>query len=130
MPVSLEHPFWTVFCPYLLQNPTPTVLHHSNPPKYDVFLSFFSGEDTRYTFTSHLHAALCRSKIETFIDNSEIRTGDEISSSLSTAIRSSSLSIVIFSKDYVSSTWCLNELLGILECHKTRGQIIYLFSTM
>jgi hypothetical protein len=37
-------------------------------PKYDVFLSF-RGEDTRDNFTSHLHAELCRKKIETFIDN-------------------------------------------------------------
>jgi len=91
-----------------------------------VFLSF-RGEDTRNTFTSHLYAALCRSKIETFIDDSEVRTGDEISSSLSNAIRSSSLSIIIFSQNYASSSWCLNELLEILECYETtqtRRQII------
>ncbi|KAK2644009.1 hypothetical protein Ddye_019204 [Dipteronia dyeriana] len=100
-----------------------SLISGSNSPKYDVFLSF-RGEDTRNTFTSHLYAALCRSKIETFIDDSEVRTGDEISSSLSIAIRSSSLSIIIFSKHYASSTWCLNELLEILECNKTRGHII------
>ncbi|KAK2644006.1 hypothetical protein Ddye_019201 [Dipteronia dyeriana] len=100
-----------------------SLISGSNPPKYDVFLSF-RGEDTRNTFTGHLYAALCRSKIETFIDGSEVRTGDEISSSLSIAIRSSSLSIIIFSKDYASSTWCLNELLEILECHKTREHAI------
>ncbi|KAK2643361.1 hypothetical protein Ddye_025124 [Dipteronia dyeriana] len=43
----------------------------SNPPKYDVLLSF-RGEDTHNTFTSHLYAALSRSKIETFIDDSEV----------------------------------------------------------
>ncbi|KAK3187960.1 hypothetical protein Dsin_027521 [Dipteronia sinensis] len=91
--------------------------------KYDVFLNF-RGEDTRNTFTSHLYAALCRSKIETFIDDSEVRTGDEISSSLSNAIQSSRLSIIIFSKDYASSSWCLNELLEIVECHKTKGHTI------
>ncbi|KHN33843.1 hypothetical protein glysoja_021724 [Glycine soja] len=35
--------------------------------KYDVFISF-RGEDTRPDFTSHLHAALCRNSIETYID--------------------------------------------------------------
>ncbi|KAK3187958.1 hypothetical protein Dsin_027519 [Dipteronia sinensis] len=100
-----------------------SLISGSNPPKYDVFLSF-RGEDTRNTFTSHLYAALCRSKIETFMDDREVTTGDEISSSLLIAIRSSSLSIIIFSKDYASSSWCLNELLEILECHKTRGHII------
>ncbi|MCH80060.1 TIR-NBS-LRR resistance protein [Trifolium medium] len=31
--------------------------------KYDVFISF-SGDDTRVSFTSHLHAALKRSYLE------------------------------------------------------------------
>ncbi|KAL5753554.1 hypothetical protein ACOSP7_021774 [Xanthoceras sorbifolium] len=100
-----------------------SLISGSNPPKYDVFLSF-RGEDTRNNFTSHLYAALCRSNIETFIDDCEVRKGDEISSSLANAIRSSSLSIIIFSKDYASSSWCLNELLEILECNNTRGHII------
>ncbi|XP_044475742.1 disease resistance protein RPV1-like [Mangifera indica] len=56
----------------------------SSPVKYDVFLSF-RGEDTRYGFTSHLNAALCRRKIETFIDY-ELKRGDEISPSLLKAI--------------------------------------------
>ncbi|KAL5753553.1 hypothetical protein ACOSP7_021773 [Xanthoceras sorbifolium] len=95
----------------------------SNPPKYDVFLSF-RGEDTRTTITSYLYHALCRKHIETFIDDKELRRGDEISSSLLKAIQDSSLSIIIFSKNYASSSWCLNELLEILECMRTRGQIV------
>ncbi|KAK3210605.1 hypothetical protein Dsin_015311 [Dipteronia sinensis] len=46
----------------------------------------FRGEDTRNNFTSYLYAALCRSKIETFIDNYEVRKGYEISSTFSNAI--------------------------------------------
>ncbi|KAK3211630.1 hypothetical protein Dsin_016336 [Dipteronia sinensis] len=94
-----------------------------NPPKYDVFLSF-RGEDTRNYFTSHLYAALCRSNIKSFIDGFEVRKGDEISSSLSNAIQSSSLSIIVFSRNYATSSWCLKELLGILECNKTKGLVI------
>ncbi|KAL5845582.1 hypothetical protein ACOSQ3_009106 [Xanthoceras sorbifolium] len=90
--------------------------------KFDVFLSF-RGEDTRNTFASHLYAALCRTKIQTFIDD-QIRKGDGISPALSKTIEDSCLSIVILSKNYASSTWCLNELLKILECKKTKGQII------
>ncbi|KAL5751566.1 hypothetical protein ACOSQ2_022073 [Xanthoceras sorbifolium] len=95
----------------------------SNPVKYDVFLSF-RGEDTRRNFTSYLYDALCRKQIETFIDNNELRRGDEISPSLSKAIQDSSLSIIVFSANYASSSWCLNELLEILESMKTRGQIV------
>ncbi|KAK3220236.1 hypothetical protein Dsin_014206 [Dipteronia sinensis] len=90
--------------------------------KFDVFLSF-RGEDTRYTFTSHLHAALCRRKIQTFIDY-DLRKGDEISPALEKTIEDSCLSIIILSENYASSTWCLNELVKILECKKAKGQIV------
>ncbi|MCI62752.1 TIR-NBS-LRR resistance protein, partial [Trifolium medium] len=35
--------------------------------QYDVFISF-RGDDTRVGFTSHLHAALKRSYVKTYID--------------------------------------------------------------
>ncbi|KAK2639210.1 hypothetical protein Ddye_027005 [Dipteronia dyeriana] len=82
--------------------------------KYDVFLSF-RGNDTRNNFTSHLHKALHDKKIETFIDY-QLKRGDEISPSLLNAIEESRISVVIFSKDYASSRWCLEELVKILEC--------------
>ncbi|PRQ44955.1 putative TIR domain, winged helix-turn-helix DNA-binding domain-containing protein [Rosa chinensis] len=83
--------------------------------KYDVFLSF-RGEDTRNTFTSHLYEALCRNKIHTYKDDEELERGDEISPALLKAISESKLSVIIFSKNYASSTWCLDELVHILEC--------------
>ncbi|XP_044475283.1 disease resistance protein RPV1-like [Mangifera indica] len=94
----------------------------SSQVKYDVFLSF-RGEDTRDNFTSHLNAALCRRKIVTFIDDQLVR-GDEISPSLLNAIRGSKISIIIFSKGYASSTWCLQELVEILDCKRRYGQIV------
>ncbi|KAH9679673.1 ADP-ribosyl cyclase/cyclic ADP-ribose hydrolase [Citrus sinensis] len=65
-------------------------------PKHDVFLSF-RGKDVRHNFVSHLNAALCREKIETFIDD-KLNRGNEISPSLSSAIEGSKISIVIFSE--------------------------------
>ncbi|KAK9200652.1 hypothetical protein WN944_015850 [Citrus x changshan-huyou] len=91
---------------------------------YDVFLSF-RGEDTRAIFTCHLYDALFkRKKIRTFMDDEELRRGDEISDALLDAIQGSKISVVIFSKDYGSSKWCLNELVKILECKHTNRQII------
>jgi hypothetical protein len=92
------------------------------PKEFDVFISF-RGEDTRRKFTSHLYEALSK-KVITFIDDNELEKGDEISSALIKAIEDSSASIVIFSKDYASSKWCLNELVKILECKKDQGQIV------
>jgi len=82
--------------------------------KYDVFISF-RGDDTRAGFTSHLHAALCRSNFHTYIDY-RIEKGDEVSAELMKAINESTLFLVVFSENYASSTWCLNELLQIMEC--------------
>ncbi|XP_031263548.1 disease resistance-like protein DSC1 isoform X2 [Pistacia vera] len=90
--------------------------------KYDVFLSF-RGEDTRNNFTSHLYAALCQQMINTFIDD-ELKTGDQISPSLWNAIEGSKISLIIFSKEYSSSGWCLEELVKILECKNSYGQIV------
>ncbi|XP_057448346.1 disease resistance protein RPV1-like [Lotus japonicus] len=90
--------------------------------KHDVFLSF-RGEDTRYTFTGHLHATLTRLQVKTYIDY-DLQRGDEISSSLLRAIEEAKLSVIVFSKNYGNSKWCLDELVKILECKRTRGQIV------
>ncbi|XP_028763117.1 TMV resistance protein N-like [Neltuma alba] len=94
-----------------------------SPKKNDVFISF-RGEDIRGTFTSHLCDALRRNGIETFIDDrvdDGIEKGDEVWPSLEKAIEDSTMSLVIFSENYASSTWCLEELTKILECYKNQG---------
>ncbi|XP_030942924.1 TMV resistance protein N-like [Quercus lobata] len=88
---------------------------------YDVFLSF-RGEDTRNGFTGHLYQALCDNGINTFIDN-DLQRGEEISVELVKAIKSSMISIIIFSQNYAFSSWCLEELVEILNC-KQNGQLV------
>ncbi|KAJ4723821.1 putative Disease resistance protein (TIR-NBS-LRR class) [Melia azedarach] len=90
--------------------------------KHDVFLSF-RGEDTRYNFTSHLYSSLCEKQIQTFIDN-QLPRGDEISPSLLNTIEASNISVIVFSKRYASSGWCLDELVKIIECRNMHGQIV------
>ncbi|XP_048231272.1 disease resistance-like protein DSC1 [Ricinus communis] len=90
--------------------------------KYDVFLSF-RDEDTRNNFISHFHAALSRKSIRTFIDD-ELRRGDEITRSLLKKIEESKIAVVIFSRNYASSTYCLDELEKIIECHECYGQTV------
>ena len=89
--------------------------------KYDVFLSF-KGEDIRYGFTDYLYQALCDKGFNTFIDDN-LQRGEEVSVELPKAIELSMISIIIFSKNYVSSTWCLDELIRILEYQKN-GQLV------
>lgn len=90
--------------------------------KHDVFISF-RGEDTRNNFTSHLHAAFVQSKIQTFIDY-RLSKGDEMAPSIFKAIKDSNVSVVVLSKDYASSTWCLRELSKMLECKKYGGHVV------
>ncbi|XP_054818304.1 TMV resistance protein N-like isoform X2 [Prosopis cineraria] len=90
------------------------------PWKYHVFLSF-RGEDTRKGFTDHLHAALKQKGIITFKDD-KLERGEVISHQLFQAIDESLISLVILSETYASSSWCLDELLRILESKKSLGR--------
>ena len=87
---------------------------------YDVFLSF-RGEDTRKTFTSYLSGALKRKGIWTFRDDEKLERGNTISKELLKAIEKSRFAIVIFSENYASSKWCLDELVHIVRCKKETG---------
>ncbi|XP_048431714.1 disease resistance protein RPV1-like [Pyrus x bretschneideri] len=100
------------------------VASSSLPPswKYDVFLSF-RGEDTRTNFTDHLYNALVNKGIKTFIDR-ELRRGEEIAPALLKAIEESRISLVIFSQTYASSSWCLEELVRILQCRESKQQMV------
>ncbi|XP_042960739.1 disease resistance protein RPV1-like isoform X2 [Carya illinoinensis] len=89
---------------------------------YDVFLSF-RGEDVRHNFISHLYDALRRSGINTYIDE-QLERGKEISPALLKAIEESRISIIVLSENYASSTWCLEELMKILECREMKQQIV------
>ncbi|BBH09916.1 Putative disease resistance TIR-NBS-LRR class protein [Prunus dulcis] len=94
----------------------------SSSPPYDVFLSF-RGEDTRTNFTDHLHEALVRKGIRTFIDGELVR-GEEISPALVKAIEESRISLIVFSENYASSRWCLDELVKILQCKESKQQVV------
>ncbi|GJT56311.1 Toll/interleukin-1 receptor domain-containing protein [Tanacetum coccineum] len=83
--------------------------------KYDVFLSF-RGEDTRKNFVDHLYSALTQKGIETYKDAEKIKKGNRINDELIEAIEDSKFYLIIFSKNYASSSWCLEELVKIMEC--------------
>lgn len=91
--------------------------------KYDVFLNF-RGEDTRKHFVDHLYAALFQKRISTFKDDVQLERGKEISPELLRAIEESRFAIVVFSRNYAASAWCLDELVKILECKNKRGQTV------
>ncbi|XP_028785745.1 toll/interleukin-1 receptor-like protein [Neltuma alba] len=83
------------------------------------------GEDTRYDFTGNLYKALDQRGVRTFFDDKEIGIGDEITPTLLKAIQESRMAIVVFSKEYASSTFCLNELVQIHQCIKGNGRLVW-----
>ncbi|OMO53430.1 hypothetical protein COLO4_36740 [Corchorus olitorius] len=87
------------------------------------------GADTRQKFTDHLYAALKRNGIITFRDNERLEAGESIRMELFKAIQESWCSIVVFSKTYSFSGWCLDELAEIVkqknECRHTIFPIFY-----
>ena len=93
--------------------------------KYNVFLSF-RGEDTRRSFIDHLYTTLKHKGIFTFRDNEELERGKPIKPELLEVIEESLYAIVILSKNYAFSTWCLDELVKIMECKDKIGLIVHL----
>ncbi|XP_021802100.1 TMV resistance protein N-like [Prunus avium] len=93
--------------------------------RYHVFLSF-RGEDTRKTFTDHLFTALVNAGFRTFRDDDELERGEDIKPELQKAIKHSRTSVIVFSKDYASSRWCLDELVMILERKRTSPDYVVL----
>ncbi|KAM2895596.1 hypothetical protein FF1_010684 [Malus domestica] len=101
---------------------TPSLSSFSKGSLYEVFISF-RGEDTRKNFTGHLHEALTKAGINAFIDD-ELRRGEDITTELVRAIQGSRISIIVFSRRYSDSSWCLEELVKIMECRRTLGQLV------
>ncbi|ESQ29744.1 hypothetical protein EUTSA_v10023894mg, partial [Eutrema salsugineum] len=57
-------------------------------------------------------------------DDQGIKRGHTITLALTLAIREPNISIIVLSKKYASSSWCLDELLEIMKCKEDRGQIV------
>ncbi|KAL0793059.1 hypothetical protein Bca101_064436 [Brassica carinata] len=82
------------------------------PLQHQVFLNF-RGVELRYGFVSHLVEALHRHGINGFIDSLESK-GEDLTN-LFTRIEESAIALVIFSRRYTESVWCLDELAKIKE---------------
>ncbi|GKA05905.1 Toll/interleukin-1 receptor domain-containing protein [Tanacetum coccineum] len=90
---------------------------------YDVFMSF-RGEDTRKTFVDHLYSALEQRHIRTYKDDITLPRGEYVGPTLLKAIQESRHAVIIFSKNYADSSWCLDELVHIMKCRAENGQIV------
>jgi len=92
--------------------------------RYDVFISF-RGADTRNSFVDHLYAHLTRKGIFAFKDDERLERGEPLSPQLLQAIKNSRISIVVFSKRYAQSTWCLEEMAIIAKYRKIFKRTVF-----
>ncbi|XP_054816992.1 TMV resistance protein N-like [Prosopis cineraria] len=102
----------------------------SSPSKPNhVYLSF-RGDDRSCDFTDRLLAALESDDLNTFWDDKKLEPIHSIflPRSCLKAIQQSNISIVVFSKNFAASTWCLQELSAILErIHEPRHTVVPIF---
>lgn len=92
----------------------------SKPWIYDVFMSFRYA-DTQANFTNRLHTELEDAGIKVYEHDNQ-STGEDIRVKLLQAIQKSRICVIVFTKRYVDSKWCLEELAKIMECKRTDGQ--------
>ena len=95
-------------------------------PEYEVYVSF-RGEDTGNTFADYLYDALDKKRIITFKGNKDLKMEDPISADILEAIEKSRKAVIILSKNYASSTCCLEELVKIVECRKGGLKVLPIF---
>ncbi|CAN7071385.1 unnamed protein product, partial [Brassica oleracea var. botrytis] len=94
-------------------------MENTNP---QVFISF-RGEDAREKFLPLLKDRLKRSKVNVFTD--EDASGVPLEHLLE-EIRNSRIAVVLLSKNYAESHWCLNELVEIKKCIETKKLVVTL----
>lgn len=88
--------------------------------KCDVFLSF-RREDTGNNFVDHIYSALEQRGILTYMKKETVPLDDP---SHLKAIDESRISIIIFSKNFASSSWCLDEVAYIIKSMYERELIV------
>eukprot|EP00253_Pinus_taeda_P003375 PITA_03375 len=95
----------------------------NNCYQYDVFLNH-RGPDVKNTFVSHLYHRLTAHRLRVFLDREEMQKGEKLTDQIEGAIRASPVHIAVFSRNYVESKWCLDELLLMLESMLEKGSTI------
>ncbi|KAM0017872.1 putative protein kinase RLK-Pelle-CrRLK1L-1 family [Helianthus debilis subsp. tardiflorus] len=97
----------------------------STPINYthDVYLSF-RGQNTRSSFANHLYEALHQAGFSTFMDADEIYKGTNLVLELERSIRNTRASIIVFTKNYACSRWCLDELCLMLRLRREGNHFV------
>ncbi|XP_027907175.1 TMV resistance protein N-like [Vigna unguiculata] len=85
------------------------------PQMYDVLINF-NGEDIRRKFVSHLDSVLSAAGLTTFLHHQNAVNDMDIQQPILNLCR---VAIVVFTKTYSQSAWCLHQLHQIIKWHET-----------
>lgn len=89
----------------------------TSPPDYDAFINF-RGEDIREDLIDILRHFMVQSGIRFFYDDDSLHQGDVISEEIYRGIERSQVYIVMLSKNYANSKWCLREVAHMVKCRE------------
>jgi len=92
--------------------------------RYDGFINH-RGLDVKKTFANSLYRRLTSSGFLVFLDSPELEKGYPIASQLEAAIKVASVHIAVFSPTYAESSWCLDELVLMVESKATILPVFY-----
>jgi len=96
----------------------------NNYSQFDVFINH-RGPDVKKGLASHFYHRLLAHGLKVFLDIEELQGGDNLTPQIEGAIKTASVHIAIFSPRYAESSWCLNELVQMLESGKTILPVFY-----
>jgi len=82
---------------------------------YDVLINF-SGEEIKKKFVSHLDSALSAVGFTTFLHHENAVKSTHIQQPILELCR---VAIIVFTKTYSESAWCLHQLQQIIQWHQT-----------
>ncbi|XP_004244365.3 probable 2' cyclic ADP-D-ribose synthase BdTIR [Solanum lycopersicum] len=83
----------------------------------DVFINH-RGNDTKRTIVSLLYDHLTRLRINSFLDNKNMKPGDKLFDKIDSAIDECKIGVAVFSPRYCDSYFCLHELALFVESKK------------
>ena len=90
------------------------------PRNYDVLINF-NGEDIRRKFVSHLDSCLSAVGFTTFLHHDNAIKSKDIQEPILNLCR---VAIVVFTKTYSQSDWCLDQLQHIIKWHETYSRCV------
>ncbi|XP_048228736.1 disease resistance protein RPV1 isoform X1 [Ricinus communis] len=96
----------------------------SSSNHYHVFFSVRI-EDTCRSFVRNLYKHLEHKGLLCFKHDGKPESGKPIPLDLLKAIEGSKIAVVVISQNYASSSWCLDELVKIIECKEIKGQSVF-----